>query len=159
MKVLVVYDSLFGNTAIVAKAIGRAFPPGEAFLIRAAEAGAADLHNVDLLIVGSPTHGGRASKTTQEFFGKLPPDALNGIYAAAFDTGIPAQGQGFFLRWLINTIGYASKHLRALLKKQGAAVLAAETFFVQGKEGPLQLGEADRATAWASLLPPQMKDG
>jgi hypothetical protein len=48
--------------------------------------------------------------------------------------------------------GYASTRIAKALKKHGANVVAAETFFVHGKEGPLVDGEIDRAKAWANQV-------
>ena len=57
MKALIVYDSYFGNTEKVAKAIEDALQEKqyEVSSIKAADAAAKDLDKLDLLIVGSPT--------------------------------------------------------------------------------------------------------
>jgi len=55
MKALVVYDSVHGNTAQVARAIGEAI---DAEVLHVGDANPASLEELDLLIVGSPTHGG-----------------------------------------------------------------------------------------------------
>ncbi len=65
MKVLVVYDTLYGNTEKIARAIaGAVAPPDTVRIIRAGEAGPADLEGVGLLFVGSPTQGGRRPRPT-----------------------------------------------------------------------------------------------
>jgi flavodoxin len=55
MKTLVVYDSAYGNTEKIARAIGGAIP-GETQVRRVAEVSSAELVSLDLLIVGSPTY-------------------------------------------------------------------------------------------------------
>jgi flavodoxin len=152
MKVLIVYDSLYGNTEKIAQAIQEGMGANEIQMVRAKDANASDLQGVRLLVVGSPTHGGRASAITKQFFERLNLHALDGKGAAAFDTGIPVKGQRFWMRLLIRTIGYASRNIAKLLAKKGASVIGKMTFFVNGKEGPLQEGELERAKEWAGKL-------
>ena len=60
MKALIVYDSVYGNTEKVARAIGEAMTPsGEVKVLRAGDTNSSELASVGLLIVGSPVHGGR----------------------------------------------------------------------------------------------------
>ena len=54
---LVVYDSVFGNTAKVAEAIGEAL--GDASVKKVTEVSQKDLHNITVLFVGSPTRAFR----------------------------------------------------------------------------------------------------
>ena len=63
MKALIVYDSVYGNTEKIAKAIGGAIT-GEVRVLRVDESNSAELESIDLLIVGSPTQGGRLSGIT-----------------------------------------------------------------------------------------------
>jgi flavodoxin len=56
MKAIVVYESIWGNTATVAKAIAEGIGAG-AKAISTADAGAAALSGADLLIVGAPVLG------------------------------------------------------------------------------------------------------
>ena len=58
MRILIVYDSLHGNTEKIAQAIGDALV-GEVSVRRPDGAeGAPKVEAIDLLIIGSPTHGG-----------------------------------------------------------------------------------------------------
>ena len=152
MKVLVVYDSLFGNTEIIAKKIAEGFADQQVRLMSVKEFTLTDLESTDLLVAGSPTHAGRPSQGMKDFFNSLPATSLQNINAAAFDTGIPRAGQKTFLSLAILFLGYASKHIAKALEKKAATILAAETFFVLDKEGPLKEGEAERAKQWAMQL-------
>ena len=57
MKTLVIYDSLYGNTKIVARSIAEAIPE-KVEMSHVSEAPAFDTGAYDLLVVGGPTHGG-----------------------------------------------------------------------------------------------------
>jgi flavodoxin len=70
MKTLVVYDSVYGNTEIIAQAIAAAIP-GDVQVLRVGQAKPADLKVVDLLIVGSPTHGALPTEAVQDLLQKL----------------------------------------------------------------------------------------
>ena len=66
MKVLIVYDSVYGNTEKIARAIGGAIT-GDVKVLRAGEVNRAELEPIDLLIVGSPTQGFRPTMPVQSF--------------------------------------------------------------------------------------------
>jgi len=57
MKASVVYDSVYGNTEKIARAIGGAIA-GEVKVLRPGEVNSSDLASLDLLVVGSPTQRG-----------------------------------------------------------------------------------------------------
>jgi flavodoxin len=141
MKALVIYDSLYGNTEKIAKAIGSAIT-GEVKVLPVGQANPAELKSLDLLIVGSPTQGGRATKATQAFLDIIPDTSLKGIKVAAFDTRYASKFARIF--------GYASVRIANNLKGKGGNLVAPpEGFFVTGKEGPLKEGELERAAGWA----------
>ncbi|MBU7045209.1 MAG: flavodoxin family protein, partial [Theionarchaea archaeon] len=83
MKVLVVYDSKYGNTKKIAEAIGDT-SGGKVLHVDVVDS--SELENLDLFIVGSPTHGGRPTPAIQDFLKKIPNSNINGINVAAFDT-------------------------------------------------------------------------
>jgi len=143
MKAVVVYDSVYGNTDKIARAMAEAITPsGEAKALRAGEANPAELESLDLLIVGSPTHAGRPTPAVQDFLNKVTQQSLKGINVAAFDTRATAKFAKIF--------GYAAGRIAGKLKKKGGVLIASpEGFFVTGREGPLKEGELERAAAWA----------
>jgi flavodoxin I len=144
MKALVVYDSTYGNTEKIAKAIGAALE-GDVKVQKAGEVNVAELSSYDLLVIGSPTYGGRPMPTVADFMNKIPDGAVKGKKAAAFDTRIPTKFAKLF--------GYAADRIAKSLKDNGANMAAtAEGFFVNGKSGPLKDGEEARATVWAKGL-------
>lgn len=146
MKTLVVYDSVYGNTEIIARAIGDAIP-GEVQVLRVGQVDVGDLENVDLLILGAPTHGSLPSEAMQGLLSRIGSPAREGARAATFDTRLT---WGFLERWG----GFAAPKMADTLVEKGWT-LAGEPggFFVRGlKKGPLKRGEAERAAAWAKGL-------
>jgi flavodoxin len=148
MKTLVVYDSVHGNTEKIAKAIGDAIT-GEVQVLQAGEVNPAELKAFDLLIIGSPTHGGRPTEAMQDFLKVLGP-ALQGTNVAAFDTRLST-------KW-VRIFGYAAPRIAGKVKKKGGTLIGApEGFFVKGTEGPLTEGELERAAGWAKGIVKNMK--
>ena len=149
MKTLIVYDSMYGNTEKIARAIGEAIT-GEVRVLRASEVSLSDVKSIDLLIVGSPTQGFRATKPVQVFIEEVPKDALRGMKVAAFDTRMPENDVGKGLRFIMKVGGYAAPRIAEVLKKKGGnLVVPPEGFLVKDKEGPLLEGELERAAIWA----------
>jgi flavodoxin I len=141
MKTLVVYDSVYGNTERIAKAIGDAIT-GEVEVVRVGQVNTSELKPFDLLIVGSPTHGGRPTQPTRDFLKEVPDLALKDTNVAAFDTRFPHRLAAIF--------GYAAGRIAGSLKRKGATLIGSpEGFFVKGTEGPLKEGELGRAAGWA----------
>ena len=152
MKAYIIYDSMYGNTQKIAHAIGEGLT-GEVKVVSIGEANPSELKTCDLLILGSPVHGGRATPALDAFIKQLPANSLEGISVAAFDTRFESEEQGVGLRILMSVIRYAAPRLaKALEKKGGILVAEPEGFIVENKEGPLKQGEIERATKWASQL-------
>ncbi len=146
MKTLIVYDSVYGNTEKIARAIAAALTPsGEVKVLRPGELNPSELQSVDLLIVGSPTQGGRPTPATQDFLNKVSEPAIKGINVAAFDTRFSTKLVGIF--------GYAAGKIADSLKRKGGTlILSPEPFFVKSRQGPLKDGELERAAGWAKRL-------
>ena len=141
MKVLIVYDSMYGNTEKIARAIGDAIT-GEVKVLRVGEVNPSELESIELLIVGSPTQGGKPTRAIQDFLNKVPESSLKGVNVAAFDTRISTK--------LVGVFGYAAGRIAGNLKDEGGILVASpEGFFVKGTKGPLREGELERAASWA----------
>jgi hypothetical protein len=184
MRIVVVYESLFGSTHDVARAItdglAQALPDADLTCVRATEARPETLTadhvrgRVDLLIVGGPTHvlGISSARTRRQWLrpqdyvtghgrdghplepdadqpglrdwlAHLPP-AVPGSRAAAFDTRLDRPVHGS-----------AAGRIAHRLRQHGYEIVAPpQGFVVEGTEGPLRLGELERAQTWArGLLP------
>jgi len=143
MKALIVYDSVYGNTEKIARVIAEAITlSGEVKVLRASEANSSELASIDLLIVGSPTHGGRPTPAVQDLLNKVTQPSLKGINVAVFDTRMSTK--------LVRVFGYAAGRIAGHLKRKGGTLTASpEGFFVKGGKGPLKEGELERAADWA----------
>ena len=141
MKILVIFESVYGNTENVARAIGGAIT-NDVQIIHAKEAKPNDLEGLDILIIGAPTQGGRPTQDMQNFLKDIAKTDIKGLKFASFDTRISAKWVGIF--------GYAAGRIAKNLRKKGADLIKdPEPFFVTGTEGPLKEGEMERAAAWA----------
>lgn len=144
MKSYVIYDSYFGNTEKIAKAIGQELR-AEVVNVKDIEIGSAK--NLDLLVVGSPTRAFQASPAIKSFLGKLPAGFLKGVKVAAFDTGISeADTPVKILKLGIKYFGYAAARISKQLKaKGGEEIIEPIGFFVTDTKGPLKDKELTRA--------------
>lgn len=161
MKAWVIYESMYGNTRDVAKAIAEGL--SSRFDVTAFEVGTAPATvpgDLTLLVVGGPTHAfGMTRASTRESAAQQAPDGLvsSGIgvrewlealprgaaAAAAFDTRVSHP----------KVLGSAAHAIHRRLRKLGYRMATdAETFWVGGSPGPLDEGELDRATAWGERL-------
>jgi flavodoxin I len=145
MNALVIYDSTFGNTEQVARAIADSLgETGSVRLVRVSEAGPLDLEELDLLVLGCPTQRYKPTPAVQAFLESIPRKALRGLPAVAFGTRYRKA------RWLT---GSAARAIAKGLQKAGASlILPPESFFVAAREGPLEEGELQRAGDWARAV-------
>ena len=155
MKALVVYDSFFGNTEQIARAIGNALgSQNDIEILRVNNVKPEQLTGLKLLIVGSPTRGFRPTPAINKLLGSIPKHGLKGVKVAAFDTRISMNDIGSpILTPLVKIFGYAAKPIAdRLKKKEGELAIPPEGFFVEGSEGPLKEGELERAADWAKQI-------
>ncbi len=168
MRAIVVYESLWGNTAAVAEAIAAGL--GSGAVARCTSDATRDLlGGVDLVVAGAPVHMMALPKAKSrenarrrgERPGVVPPDLSSLMMrewlallkrgvgsAAAFDTRIASQRGG----------ASAARILRGLRRARYRAIAAPEHFFVERLPGPpgsgvkLAEGELERAREWGARL-------
>ncbi len=153
MKCLIVYDSVYGNTEQVARAIAAALTPAHTVrLVKADQIERLDTASIDLLIVGGPTHRHRISSPISAALKATPRGALKGVKVASFDTRYR------MAEWLSGSA--ASGIARRLRKLGGSLQVPPESFFIERDVPPqgekrrhnlerLEVGEIERATRWA----------
>jgi hypothetical protein len=174
MKVVVVYESMFGNTHVIASAIGRGLEAAgeDVLVVPVHEADGPLLAGAELVVVGGPTHAHSMSREStrasaaemaakdhtlileedadgeglREWFETV---ARSGAKAAAFDTriSIPAV-----------LSGRASKAINRQLQHHGFNVVADPESFLVTKENHLEPGEEARAEQWGGALAQRARD-
>ena len=163
MTTVVVYESMFGNTKEIAESLATGL----------AESGQVQVHeatqvvelpdDLELLVVGGPTHAFGMSKPTtrQDARKKVPsgeiisagngmrewiatlPKSDGEVAVATFDTRTKHP----------RLPGSAAKAAHKALAARGYRPIATpETFDVQGMTGPLLPGETERAREWGARL-------
>ena len=143
MNTIVVYYSKFGHTRKVAESISRVFTAnGKLHLVEAMELEGHDYGDVDLVIMGSPTHKMNLPEDLKTILKQLPRKLMKGKFFAVFDTS-------YEMSKFLSQFTASKKLKRKLRKMGGRLVVKPETFIVEGREGPLREGELERAAAWA----------
>lgn len=146
MNTLVVYFSKFGNTQKLAEAIAeRLRSNGTVRTISSDDLTVNDLKDVNLVVMGSPTHNMNLPKTVKPVIDNLPKRILSGKLVAAFDTS-------YKMSWLLNRFTASKRLARKLRKLGGKLLLPPEIFHVMEREGPLYEGEIERAQGWAESI-------
>ena len=145
MYTLVVFDTQFGNTEKVARAIGKGLEgAGLVRIASLAEAKEIDLKEIDLLVVGGPTQGHRPRPELRSWVEEIPAVIFERAALATFDTR---------LNWPAFLAGSAAKSLAHVARRhQARLAVPPESFIVTKSEGPLADGELERATAWGTTL-------
>jgi flavodoxin len=165
LNALIVFESMFGNTAAVAEAVAEGLRSAGVTtdLRRVTDAPACDDAAPDLLVVGAPTHAlslsrsstradavakgapeGVAETGLREWLGAAGRSSGTGRCAVAFDTRIAK-----VRRLPLSAAGAATRQLR---RKGFADVLHPEGFVVADIMGELLDGELARARDWGVRL-------
>jgi flavodoxin len=145
MNIVIIYDSVFGNTSHIAEAMAETLREHcHVQLTAVDEVGRFDLKTMDVLIVGCPTQRHSLTSGIRAFLDNIQRGRLDGIMAAAFDT------RYHMSVWVSGSAAWSvGRHLQ----RSGASlVLPPESFFVTNREGPLEEGERERAQQWAKLI-------
>jgi hypothetical protein len=159
MHALVIFESIWGNSEQVARAIAADIGEGTE-VIDALRAPATLGEDVDLLVVGGPTHAfSMSTEATRKAAAdqgatQIPArgirewiDALSSptraVPVATFDTRVVSP----------RLPGAAAKKaMKRLLGRGFRPIAKPETFGVHGYSGPVADGELDRARQWGSGL-------
>ncbi len=162
MQALVVFESMFGNTEMIARAVAAGLE--ESMAVETVEVGQAPVaipDTVDLLVVGGPTHAfslsrpatraqaveqgathGSPATGLREWLGRLP-HGSSAVAVATFDSRVDK---------VRKLPGSAAKKAAKLVRGLGFTPAGRESFFVEDTRGPLLPGEVERARAWGRGL-------
>ena len=159
MQAIVVYESHWGNTEAVARAIAEGIGAG-ARALTTDETTPDVLARADLVVAGAPVmafslpRAGVEKQLAGDTKAPRPADVAHPLLRAWLDT-VPA-GRGWFAAFETRiwwSPRGATSTIEARLTKAGYRRLArGERFVVAGAYGPLREGELERARAWGAVL-------
>lgn len=134
MRILVIYDTNYGNTERIAQIISEELGASghQVSCRRQSASGEEDFIGVPLWVIGSPTHWGRAPFRLNTLLRNAAKDAGSDHDFVAFDT-----------RYENMHSGAADKTHRMLVKAGLRPLLTPQHFVVEGNE--LRLGEEEKA--------------
>jgi flavorubredoxin len=164
MNAVVVYESHWGNTEAVARAIAEGLGNGTRALNTDEAAGQA-LAGVDLIVAGAPViafglpREGMRAQIAGDVKAPTPPDVSHPLLRSWLDALPAGKGYGaaFETRIWWSPRG-ATGSIESKLKGAGYPTLAkAERFIVSGAYGPMREGELDRARTWGATLAAAMR--
>lgn len=160
MRVMVVYESIFGNTEQIAREIAAGIGGETVEVVDAASAPPVIDNDVDLLAVGGPTHAFSMSTAStresarQQGATRIPASGIrewieglssprSAVAVATFDTRtvtprLPGSA--------------AKKAMKKLVALGFRPAAKPETFGVHGYSGPLADGELERARQWGAEI-------
>jgi hypothetical protein len=168
MRAVVIYESMYGNTHLIADAIARGLAPGnEVTVVPVAEAAPELLDGAGLVVAGGRTHvhsmsGARSRQA-----------AVEATHKDGSGLTLDAHAQGPGLRDWFGTVGQirgcgaafdtrmdgpavltgrASKAIAKLLERHGLTEIAPAQSFLVTKDNRLRPGEEDRAEQWGRHL-------
>ena len=160
MNGIVVYESVWGNTAAVARAIADGLGP-EARAYATDEVPADAVGSADLIVAGSPVFGfslptdGMRERILRDEADASPPPDLSHPSLRSWLDGLPA-GKGrsaaFETRIWWSPRGATGTIEKKLSRLGYRPIAKGEKFVVRDKYGPLKEGELDRARAWGREL-------
>jgi flavodoxin len=161
-KALVVYESMWGNTEKVARAVAEGLATAlQVEVCEVRDAPGSPAADVDLIVVGGPTHAFSMTRATtredarrqgadhggetglREWLDGLP-DGEHDQHVATFDTRVER---------MRHLPGSAAKSAARVVHRRGyRRAEGSESFYVTGIDGPLVDGEPERASAWGRRI-------
>jgi hypothetical protein len=174
MRALVVYESMYGNTRLVAEAIGEGLRQttethqvDEVDVVPVGAASGALLARADLVVVGGPTHAhGMSRPASRETAAAetrkpdspvtLDPDAAGPGLREWFDALPPSHASAAAFDTRVNLpalfTGRASKGIGQHLRRRGMRLVAAPESFLVDRQNHLEPAELARARDWGRLI-------
>ena len=170
MRALIVYESLYGNTHIVANSIaaGLRDKACDVTVVPVSRATPEMAIHTDLLVAGGPTHvHGMTSGSTRRMAVEAAEKAGSGLSLEPDATGPglrdwlhdlrPAQaipGAAFDTRLDGSPVltGHASSSIAHRLRRHGYHLVVPAESFLVSKQNALLEGEAERAKSWGEAL-------
>ncbi|HTX27159.1 MAG TPA: flavodoxin domain-containing protein [Streptosporangiaceae bacterium] len=168
MRALVVYESMYGNTHVIASNIADGLrATHEVTLVPVAAATADLVARADLLVVGGPTHmHGLSTAASRRLAAKAAATVGSGLTLDSdvagpglrdwldvlADRHAPAAAFDTRLTEIAALTGRASRGIRRLLKRHGYRLVMPPESFLVSQRNILLAAEASRARRWGAAL-------
>ena len=169
MRVVIICESMFGNTDLLAAAVERGLRASGAATVLVdvgtAYTGRRDLTGCDLLVVAAPTHALTLSRPESRAeavaHGADPRRAPVGVreWLGTLEEALPASQPRPLVAVFDTRVlkakhwpGSAAHRAARTLRTAGFTVVERTSFYVEGISGPLAPGEVDRAGRWGAHL-------
>ncbi|MGD8507012.1 MAG: flavodoxin family protein [Candidatus Bathyarchaeota archaeon] len=152
-KVIVAYESKYGNTKLVAQTIIEGMKEVEGLEVVLSELREVDFDEIpeyDAILIGSPSHWGGPTRGVRKFIDKLGKLRLEGKLFAVFDTCLG----GDFEKAVKKMEKRISEKISGV--KRIAPGLSIK---VQGMKGPLIEGELSKCKDFGNKIATQIKTG
>ena len=149
-KAIVVYESKYGNTRLVAEAIiegMREVSGTEATLSELKEVDLNQIADFDAILVGSPNHMGNATRGIRKFIDKLGKLGLEGKWVGVFDT------------YLSQDFEKATRKMEKQISKKAPGLKPAApglSIRVEGMKGPITEGELPKCKEFGVKVATQL---
>lgn len=162
MRTLIIYQSYYGNTRLIASSLARHLKElGDVVLydIERHQNGF-DFTSFDLVVIGGPTRYARISVPMQRFLKSPKVKGLLDRPVVAFDTRYGLEHKhNLFVRLLIRLRGYGVQDLEKRLNKLSVPRLVeGDGFAVNGPEGPLSDHTEKRVGAFVARIAVAMQE-
>ena len=150
-KAIVIYESKYGNTKLAAETIGEQINQVSGMEAVITEVSKVDLNQIDgfdTILVGSPNHIGRATRSIRKFIDKLGKLSLEGKQGAVFDTYL---GRDFEKA--------VKKMEKQILEKVPTLKIMSPglSIKVQGIKGPIVEGDIPKCKEFGNKVANKMK--
>lgn len=148
-KILVVYESRYGNTKRVAETIVEGMQRVEGTEIVLSEIKGVDPNAIsyDAIVIGGPTHFGGPTRGIKKFINKLSSFSLEGKQFAVFDTYV---GEDF---------EKGTKKMEQIVGEKAPAMKMAApglSIKVEGMKGPIAEGELPKCEQFGAKIASQL---
>jgi len=138
MKAIVIYDSKYGNTKIVAEKIVEGISEAgevDATLNRISKVDIKKIPDYDIILVGSPNHMGRPTRSVKKFIDGLKKLEMKEKYIAIFDT------------YMGGDFEKAVMKMKSMIKEKvpgSKPEILGLSIKVQKMKGPIEVGELSK---------------
>lgn len=155
VKTIIVYESKYGNTKLVAETIAegmREIEGVETVVKKLKDVDPNKITDYDAILIGSPNHYGGPTKGVKRFIERLGKLHLEGKLYAAFDTYLGKKSDYFFET--------AVKKMEKTIKEKVPAlrqIAPGLSIKVQGIKGPIMEEELPKCKKFGEIIAIQLK--